>query len=405
MYRALRSAFATTAAATIAITVVSGIGGVIAARALGPYERGLLAAAVAWSFVLGSLIAYAVPQAGTYFVAREPVHRARYLSTLLVMGAVAGGGIAILGVVGSLLFVKGDAAEPLAIAFATQLPVIVVSVQVGAILGLEQYRAWGLFRVLGPAIALVGIIAAVTVGLRTAVAIASVYAAATTVQAGVLLVALRRRNLVGKPSRAVVASILSYVWRNVVSVAVWQVSYRIDQLFLSLAVAPQLLGIYAVSASFSEVIVPVAASAGSVMLARVSAGGERAIRASLPRALASSLLLAGVFCVGTFVAAPLAISVLFGDDFLPGVTSLRILLVGAVGLAVSSVLAETLIGLGRPLTAAKAQLIGAIPIFILLPVLVPRLGIEGAALASTASYAITTLAIALYLRREMRPST
>ena len=385
--------------------MVAGIGGVIATRALGPYERGLLATALAWSFVLGSLIAYAVPQAGTYFVAREPVERARFLSTLLVMGAVAGAGIATVGVIGSLLLVRSQAAGPLAIAFANQLPIIVVGIGVGAILGLGEYRAWGLYRVLGPAIALFGIIAATTAGFRTAVAITCVYTIATFVQAVVLLRVLRRRRLLASPSRAVVARILSYSWQNVVSVAVWQLSYRLDQLFLSLTVAPQLLGIYAVSATFGEVIVPVVASAGSVMLTRVSAGGARAIRASLSRALTSSLLLAGVFCGVTFVAAPLAVGVLFGDAFLPGVTSLRILLVGAVGLAVSSVLGETLFGLGRPLSAARAQLIGAIPMLVLLPLLVPRLGIEGAAIASTVSYIVTVVPMALYLRREMRRET
>ena len=397
-----RSPFATTAGATVAVAVVSGIGGVIATRALGPYERGLLATAVAWSAVIASLAAYGIPQAATYFVAREPAERARFASTLLALATAAGVALAAAGAAGSLIAVGGAAAEPLAIAFAAQLPVILAGAGVGAVLGLGQYRAWGAFRLLAPALALGGIIVVTTSGLRTAVAIVGVTAAASTVQAVVLVGALRRRGLWARPSRRLVAPIVSYMWRNVVSGMAWLVSYRLDQLFLSIVVAPQLLGFYAVAASFVAVIIPIAGSAGQVMLRRAAAGDRRAVRGSLPRALATCLLIAGGLGVGVFVAAPVVVRLLFGEPFLPTVEPLRILLVGGIALSVSSVLADTLRGLGRPLAPARAELIGAAATLVLLLALVPSLGIQGAAIASSVSYALAMAAMALNLRAEMR---
>ena len=386
----------------IAVTAVSGIGGVIATRALGPYERGLLATAMVWATVMGSLVAYGIPQVGTYFVARERVERARFASTLLAMGATAGLAVAALGITVSLVLVRSEAAEPMAIAFAAQLPVILAGAGVGAILGLGEYRAWGLFRLLGPAIALAGIIAVTSAGFRTAVVIAAVTAVAVSIQTGVLLAAMRRRHLVTRPSLALIGPILSYMWRTLVSGAARLVPYKLDQLFLSVAVAPQLLGIYAVAASFVDVIVPIAASAGQVMLTRVSADGGRAIRVSLPRALVSCLLVAGGCAAATFVAAPLLVPLLFGDQFLPSATPVRILVIGAIALAVSSVFADTLRGLGRPLVPAKADLIGGIATLILLLALVPSFGVVGAAIASTASYLLAMVAMGLYMNKEMR---
>ena len=65
-------------------------------------------------------------------------------------------------------------------------------------------------------------------------------------------------------------------------------------------------------------------------------------------------------------------------------------------------LADTIRGLGRPLVPAQAELVGALCTGVLLAILVPPLGIEGAAIASTVSYSLVTLCMAVSLRKTMR---
>jgi O-antigen/teichoic acid export membrane protein len=400
--RALDSAFATTLWMTIAFSGVSGITGVIAARALGPYERGLLATAVIWSSVIGMVGAYGTPNAATYLVARDPGRPRRSAATVMAVGAAVGAAVSLIGVAVSLLIVPGAASSPLAIAFANVLPSTVLGAALGSILGLGQYRNWGKFRLVGPVLALIGVVVVTQLGWRNAIAVTVVTAIATILQLAALAFALRRRDLMHRPSRALVKPTVAYMWRNVVSGTGWLISNHLDLLILTLVVAPRLVGIYAVSVSFGALIQPIASSSGSVMLKRVAAGGEPAVRESLPRALATCVAIAVTAGTVVFIAAPFLVTHLFGAGFEDAVTPLRILLVGMVALSTSAVLADTLRGLGRPLAPARAELIGAIATLLLLPALLPPFGIVGAAIASTLSYSLVTVAMASNLRTAMR---
>jgi O-antigen/teichoic acid export membrane protein len=73
-----------------------------------------------------------------------------------------------------------------------------------------------------------------------------------------------------------------------------------------------------------------------------------------------------------------------------------------LALAVATVLADTLRGLGRPLDPAIAEVGGALTTAGLLVWLVPRYGIEGAAVASTVSYTLVLLILWLLLRPRLR---
>ncbi len=396
--------FATTATALGVVTALGGVAGVLASRTLGPYERGLLATAVVWASVLGFLVSVGVPQAATHFVAREPHRRAIFASAGLVLGCVAGLVLAIGGAVGATIVVSGGASFPMAIVFAAALPTVIGTVAIGIVLGTEAFWTWSVLRAVHPLIYLGGIVLIASTGGRTAVAVATVLAVAALAQAALGLAILRRRRLLARPTRKAMQAIISYGWRNIVAGAGWLVSYRLDQLVLSVAASASSLGVYAVASSFGEVIVPMGTAAGSVMLARVSAQGIGEVRRTLPLAIVVCVGVAGSLALFAFLLAPDLLRMLFGAKFSHAVSSLRILMPGAVALAVSTVLADTLRGLRRPLVPAYAELAGALTTGVLLVLLIPRLGIEGAAIASTVSYITVTVCLAVSLRVQMRKS-
>lgn len=104
------------------------------------------------------------------------------------------------------------------------------------------------------ALALAGVVGVVLIGWQTALAITVVTAAATVIQLAVLLGVLRRYGRITRRSRARVRSVLASTRRSVVSGAGLLVSSRLDQLLFSVLVAPQVLGVYAVAASFGAII-------------------------------------------------------------------------------------------------------------------------------------------------------
>lgn len=400
--RVLRSSYVTSTWATIGVVLLSGIAGIIASRALGPTERGLLATAVAWSTVTGVLCAYGTGDTAAYFVSRDRGHPPRAASTVIAIALVPGLAVAAAGAAVSLLLVGGSRGGPLAVAFLTLFPAVPAAAALGATIGLGEYRNWNLARLLVPSLYLIGVIIVVWAGWKTALAVTVVSAAGVLAQVWVLTVLLRRRGRLPPPSRAQAQPIVSYLWRSVVSGTGWLLCNRLDQLVLSVTVEPRLLGIYAVAVSLATLVLPIATSMGSVVMRRVSVGGAPAVGPALARGLALALGIGVALAGAGILFAPQLVSFLFGEQFEGAATSVRILLVGILPLSVSSILASTLRGLGRPLVQARAEMVGAVSMLILLLLLLDPLGIEGAAIAATISYGVTMLAMAMSLRAELR---
>jgi O-antigen/teichoic acid export membrane protein len=353
--------------------------------------------------VLASVIGIGLPQAVTYFVGRERGRdrAAAYTGTALAVGGAGGVLLGGLGTVCALLL-AGDARVPVAILFAAMAPLVIAGCGIAAVLGAGAYRTWALLRPVAPISALVAVIVVVTAGGNTATIVAAVTAGSWVLQSGVVLRALRRRGLIGRPDRSALSDLVSYGWRQLVAGIAWLLTYKLDQLYLSIAVTPAALGLYAVGASVAEVIAPVAASAGSIMLARVASGGGDEVRASLRPALMFCVAIAAPLCLVSALFAHDILVHVFGSSFAEAAGVLRIYVFGGLALALASVLGDTLRGLGYPLDPAKAEVGGALCTIVLLSLLVPAYGVEGAAAASTASYTFVALVLALILTGRLR---
>jgi O-antigen/teichoic acid export membrane protein len=394
-------AFSASAGTTVVVAVASGLFGVVATRAMGPFERGLLATASVWSGVLASIIAIGLPQAVTYFVGRERDRAPAYTATALAVGGTAGLAVGCLGAVVALV-VAGDARVPVVILFAAMAPLVLAGCGIAALLGAGAYRAWALLRPVAPVSALVAVVVVVVAGGDTATIVACVTAGSWVLQAAVVLHVLRARGLLGRADRSALRGLVSYGWRQLVAGIAWLLTYKLDQLYLSIAVTPTALGLYAVGASVAEIIAPVAASAGAIMLARVASGGGDEVRSSLRLALTFCVAVAAPLCLVAAVFAHQLLVHVFGASFQDAAGVLRIYVGGAVALAIASVLGDTLRGLGHPLDPAKAEVGGAICTIALLSLLVPAYGVEGAAAASTVSYTLVALMLAMLLVARLR---
>jgi O-antigen/teichoic acid export membrane protein len=89
----------------------------------------------------------------------------------------------------------------------------------------------------------------------------------------------------------------------------------------------------------------------------------------------------------------------YGASYAPMVMPLLLLLPGVVMLSIFKVLSTGFFGRGQPMLASWAALIGLVFQTALDIVLIPRLGINGAAIASSAAYTLMmVIGVALYVR-------
>ena len=90
-------------------------------------------------------------------------------------------------------------------------------------------------------------------------------------------------------------------------------------------------------------------------------------------------------CVGTIVFAAPIISLLFGDAYLPGSASLQILAAGMLFFTLYTISSSIAQGLGRPRLPMYVLIFGTVIDIVLSIILVPSMGINGAAIATTVS--------------------
>jgi O-antigen/teichoic acid export membrane protein len=167
------------------------------------------------------------------------------------------------------------------------------------------------------------------------------------------------------------------------------VLHRADQLVCAQVLGTKELGYYALAAALAEYLWILTTVVGQAVLRKVTAGSrEEAVEASCQVSRQAVLLgLAGGAVVAA-LAYPFVLLV-YSRAFLPAVVPLLILLPGVAAFAVkTNLLAYVSYREGRPWRSALAHAIAVVVHLPVLLLLVGRLGIAGAALATTAGYLV-----------------
>jgi O-antigen/teichoic acid export membrane protein len=110
---------------------------------------------------------------------------------------------------------------------------------------------------------------------------------------------------------------------------------------------------------------------------------------------AALIVLAGLL----YVVSDFAIAPIFGGEYAAAILPLKLLLPGTLALGIQQVLYADLAGRGHPQIGTFASLIALAATVALDIMLIPRLGIAGAALASSAAYGMgAAFVLASYIR-------
>ncbi|MGH3326860.1 MAG: oligosaccharide flippase family protein [Streptomycetales bacterium] len=396
---------ATTAICNIAMAAVAALAGVIVARSAGPHVRGEYAAVMAWFgavLVVGQLGQTA---ATTFFVAREPQRAPDYLATSRNMMVTSGGITLFLGCLAAPLLAHGDAT--LTWAFRLMFTTSLVSF-VGASYTFSLQATcvpwWNLARVSQPILfvaALLTLHLTDRLGLITALGALSMTIVVQTVLA--YRICGMRRLTRGRAERALVRPMTRYGLSQLASAAP-SLGGRLDQLILSLAVAPAALGRYAVAVSMTVIAVPILSAMGNVafpLIASQAVSRERAARLTRGAILAS-VGLGVTLMIPLALLAPWVVPRVFGPGFQEAVPLIWFLAPGGVLFAGSRVCGDLLRGYGRPRAVAWAEGAGAAVTVLLMAILLPVIGVTGAAIASSAAASVTLLVMVTALRRLSR---
>jgi O-antigen/teichoic acid export membrane protein len=181
-------------------------------------------------------------------------------------------------------------------------------------------------------------------------------------------------------------------------------NYRFDVFVVNYFLGASNVGFYTIAVSLGEIIWFIPNAVAGVLFPRTASSTPEAANCFTPIVFRHTFLLTTFSAVFLFIISRTTILLFFGEQFISSLLPLWILLPGIIMLSLSKILMGDLNGRGLAQYGSYSSGISLIITLTLDILLIPRIGIVGAALASTVAYA-TKMVIVIYLfLRESRLS-
>jgi O-antigen/teichoic acid export membrane protein len=360
-------------AAVIAAWGMEAALGVITARGREDARRGF-ANAVIWSLVVGGLAALVV----SWLYGLPTDVRPRGPLTSLIPNLSAS------------QFLYGALAIPGELFFAFGL---------FALLGRRRVAAYNGIRLLRRATLLVLIVGAAAVArLSLGVAVVCNLGALAMTALAIVMLARRDGTASFRPSGALLLEQLRFGSRVLPGMLAERLQFRSDAFLLNGLVGVRATGIYSVTAGLAETLWYIPNALGTVMFSRAVDPGEDASGTAVVLARVTVAMTVAL-AVPAYLLGPWLVEILYGPEFREAGLALRWILPGIVAYSIVAVLSRYAVGRGRPELATVANVTGLVVNVASNLLLIPVLGIVGAALASSISYACTAILMLAMFRR------
>lgn len=356
----------------------------IVARALGPDGRGETAAAIALFYLVPILLGLGLPlevrRLSAISDGRAVIRTARILCVIGFIPSIVIGLVLVrllfgsLALTSQLVVAAGIFLAPLMLSWMCDQSVLIAE---------RRYRPVMVIQVAQPVTFLVLVVIAWTFGIASTETIlaANVLGTVVTFVLGLVFV---RGGIRGE--RAELPAMLRGALKYAGSAAAEAASNRLDQVLVLPLVGAYQAGIYSVAVTIGAVPLALGHSLGASFFTSVATakGEERivlkgaATRSGLAMGIASGIILA--------IVSPVAIPIVFGEEFVPSIPVTLISLVGSIALVAAFVCSSVLAAEGKGIRMTIAQVVSLALAIVLLYVLSPSLGAIGAAIASSIGY-------------------
>jgi O-antigen/teichoic acid export membrane protein len=190
----------------------------------------------------------------------------------------------------------------------------------------------------------------------------------------------------------------SYGVRGWIGNLVQYFNYRLDVFIVNLFLDPAAVAIYSVAVALSETLWYIPTAISTVLFPRTASDWDQATRFT-PLVTRTALAVTIAASLVLMLIGPILIRVAYGSAFARAGVPLLGLLPGTVMLGAGKVIASDLAGRGKPHYGTYSAIAALVLTVIFDFLLIPRLNILGAAIASSLSYGLSSLVLlVLYLR-------
>lgn len=217
--------------------------------------------------------------------------------------------------------------------------------------------------------------------------------------------AARASTTLSGPNRDAAVSLFSFARHNVVASLGGQVYNWMDTAIIGLFLGAEAVGLYEVAWRLASVVGLLAQSIETTIFPEISAltsiGDTDRVRELIADSLAMSTIFILPAVVGVVVLSAQLLRLLFGPAFVAAQFALTILMLDKLFESYSVIFRRTLMGQDYPQYVSRIISILVVFNVVLNVILVPRIGISGAAVATMTATAISTAGYYYFLARTI----
>jgi len=377
---------------------------IILARWLGPEGKGIFSLAILVPWMIFWFVSLGVGVSTIYYVGQKKYSNSQIVNNSLFIAVIIIVSIALLyfpslPVIAKYL-VKNVDIEFLRISFVIFPIILITSYLAGVPLGLQRIKEVSTIDILKTLTSL-GFIVLFVVCLKGSIRgaiLATLVSFLTGLLFAVFLV-LRISPIRIQMNLRIIRDLVGFGLKSHIGTIVQFFNYRLDMFLINLFLTSASVGIYSISVLIAELIWYIPGAISLVLFPRIASYDVETANRFTPQVCRTTLFmtmcLSGVLLL---IGRPL-ILIAFGKQFLPSLIPLQILLPGIIALSIAKVLSSDLTGRGKPLYATYTAAVSLVVTVVLDLILIPKLGVPGAALASSISYATAALILsAIYSR-------
>ena len=229
------------------------------------------------------------------------------------------------------------------------------------------------------------------------------YAAGTAVGATVTIFALRKyfSKIFSNFQKKLVAPILGSAWPFVISGLMGSLMLNTDILLIGFFLSAEQVGIYSAAdrpIQLLYVLPAILATSIFPIFARLAVSSQQKMRSVLERVLSLAFLLSMPLALGGLVLGGDIIRIVFGQAYIPAVSSFRVLVITISINFTTAILSNAIFAYNRQKDLIKFAALGGIINIVLDLIFIPRFGILGSAWATFCAQLIGNF----YLWNKMR---
>ena len=376
--------------------VLSIVSASITARWLGPAGKGevaiILATVALFQFVLNAGLA----PANVYYAGRKRIPVPFLTENSIVftlLGAIIGFSVILISFLsGFLRTLLPDASPAYLMLGLLLLPIMILNMNLKSIL--QGLRKIFVLNVLNgfQSILSVFFLSFFIIGLKLGVpgaVLASFMASLLTLLVVVYYIKQEGASFRPRWRSIVVKPMISFGIKGYIGNLMQFFNYRLDIFILNYYLGPAEVGIYGVSVTLAELLWRLPDAVSFVIFPESANSTQKDMNNFTPRVFQATFLIIFLGAVAIALVGQAVIRIVFSDAFISAYTPLLILIPGVFLFGLAKILAGDIIGRGYPQYNSITAGLALIATVILNLLLVPRMGVNGAALASTLSYCIT----------------